>query len=32
MNIGWGGREISMKGVKSGYFRFERLPGKNPGP
>lgn len=32
MNIGWGGREISVKGVKSGYFRFEHLPGKNPGP
>ena len=24
--IGWGGREISIKGVKSGYYRFERLP------
>jgi uncharacterized protein (TIGR03790 family) len=32
MPIGWGGREISMKGVKSGYFRFERLPDKNRGP
>jgi hypothetical protein len=32
MRIGWGIREISMKGVKSGYYRFERLPGENSAP
>lgn len=30
IRLGWGAREITLKGVSPGYFRFERLTAKKP--